>query len=121
MNTYKITNITNTLSKRDVRINTTIDIDYVDGIFKKKISVRAGETIYLTVSHLPLTVQKLRIMELITIAEVSVSEINDVRVPTKKNIPIVSLNQKTVNEYVDEDTKKTNKKKLNITKKEDEL
>ena len=37
MNTYKITNITNTVGKRDFKYNSDLNIEYVDNMVKKTI------------------------------------------------------------------------------------
>lgn len=76
MSTYKITNISQLAAKRDAKYNSIIDIEYVDEMVKKIISVKPNETIYLTVSSLPLSVHRLRIKNLITVNEISASELN---------------------------------------------
>jgi hypothetical protein len=115
MSTYKITNITNQLGKRDFKYNSELEIEYIDNITKKIIKVLAGETVFLTVSSLPLSVHRLRIKNLITVSEISANELEKL---------INDSKPKVVKKNVDEEEKKTatrvanNKKKF--TKKEEE-
>ena len=83
MNTYKITNITNLAHKRDVKYNSPINIEYIDNRVKKVATVKAGDTMFLTVHSLPLSVHRLRIKNLITISEVSPAELNKATKPNK--------------------------------------
>jgi len=70
MGTYKITNITNLLGKRDYKYNSTLDVDYVDGLIKKKIKIKAGESVNLTIDNLPLSVHRLRVKNFIIVNEI---------------------------------------------------
>ena len=83
MNTYKITNITNSAHKRDAKYNSPINIEYVDNRVKKVATVKAGDTMFLTVQSLPLSVHRLRIKNLITISEVSPAELTKATKATK--------------------------------------
>jgi hypothetical protein len=71
MNTYKITNITNLVGKRDPKHNSVVSMDYVDNRTKKTLSLKPGEEVFISVQSLPLSVHRLRIKKLIEIAEVS--------------------------------------------------
>lgn len=71
MNTYKITNITNLIGKRDIKFNSTLDITYVDSMIEKTIKIKPDETIYLQISSLPLSVHRLRVKKLISVVEIS--------------------------------------------------
>ena len=84
MNTYKITNLTNTAGKRDPKFNATLDIDYVDAMMKKTVRVKPGETIFLQISTLPLSVHRLRVKKLISVVEVSSSELKNSMEATNK-------------------------------------
>lgn len=75
MNTYKITNITNLVGKRDPKFNSVANIEYVDNRTKKVIALKAGDSVFLTVSSLPLSVHRLRIKKLIDIVEISAAEL----------------------------------------------
>jgi len=77
MNIYKITNITNLAGKRDIKFNSILDIDYVDSMMKKNIKVKPGETIYLQISSLPLSVHRLRVKKQISVVEISNSELKN--------------------------------------------
>jgi hypothetical protein len=75
MSTYKITNITNLAGKREFKYNSVLDIDYVDEMMKKTVSVKPGDSLYLTVPTLPLSVHRLRVKKLITVTEISSEEL----------------------------------------------
>lgn len=75
MNTYRITNITNKVGKREPNYNSVANIEYVDNRTRKTIALRAGDSVFLTVSSLPLSVHRLRIKKLIEIVEVSATEL----------------------------------------------
>ena len=70
MKSYKITNITNLLGKREYKYNTTLELDYVDGLIKKKIKIKAGDSINLSIEALPLSVHRLRVKNLIIVNEI---------------------------------------------------
>lgn len=78
MNSYKITNITNQANKRDNIYNTIVEIEYVDNIIKKKVTIKPGEYIYLTLHKLPISVNKLQIKKMVTVLEVNANELNNV-------------------------------------------
>jgi len=108
MNTYKITNITNLVGKRDPKFNSIANIEYVDNRTKKVISLKTGQSVYLTVQSLPLSVHRLRIKKLIDIVEVSPAELQksiDDAKPKAKPKPV----------------KKTETKKETVEKKESEI
>ncbi len=86
MSTYKITNVTNLLGKRDFKYNSTLEIEYIDKITKKIIKLSAGETIFLVVPSLPLSVHRLRIKNLITVAEISANELEKIINDSKPKI-----------------------------------
>jgi len=75
MNTYKITNLTKLLGKRTPRYDSVVDIEYVDNRTRKVAKLNPGETVFLTVQSLPLSVHRLRIKKVIDIAEVSAAEL----------------------------------------------
>lgn len=78
MNTYKITNISHLLGKRDHKYNSTLDIDYIDNMVKKVSQLRPEESLYLTVNTLPLSLHRLRIKNLIDVVEVSPDELKSI-------------------------------------------
>jgi hypothetical protein len=67
MNTYKITNITNQLNKRESQYNSNVDIQYVDNMIKKTITVKPGETVYLSIDKLPTSIHKLKMKNFIIV------------------------------------------------------
>ena len=78
MNTYKITNITNLSNKREFKHNSSLDITYVDNLKTNKVTIKAGETIFLRVNSLPMSVRKLRVENLVTVTEVGDIELEEV-------------------------------------------
>ena len=71
MSIYKITNITNYLGKRDYKFNSNLDIEFVDNMVKKTITLKPNDSAYLSIAGLPLSVHKLRVKNLITVSEVN--------------------------------------------------
>jgi hypothetical protein len=113
MGTFKITNITNLASKRDFKYNSILNIDYVDKMAKKIISIKPGDTAYLTISSLPLSVHRLRVKNLITVDEIDSIEF----AKSMKNIKTKTV----IKEVVDEEEKKSiQKSKKKYSKKEEE-
>jgi hypothetical protein len=102
MANYKITNITNTAGKRDMKFNTTLDIDYVDGMTKKTLKVKPGETVFLQIHSLPLSVHRLRVKKLITVSEISANELRDNINAGKPKVaqPIIKTVEETEKENV---------------------
>lgn len=92
MSTFKITNITNQLGKREPKYNTVLGIEYVDDMMKKTITIKAGETVYLVMPSLPISAHLLRVKNLITVTEVSDGEAASVRVkPAAKPEPVAEV------------------------------
>jgi hypothetical protein len=126
MSTYKITNITHLAGKRDLKYNSVLDIEYVDQMVKKTVKIKPNDSLYLTISTLPLSVHRLRVKNLITVTEVSNKEMEQLKPKAttlenkedkKKKKP--ATQKKVVEEVEEEDSvKKTAKKKY--TKKETE-
>lgn len=116
MNTYKITNITNLVNKRDFKFNSELEIEYIDGIRKKSIMVKPGNSVYFTAQSLPLSVHRLRIKNLITIEEVSVTElkksIEKQKQQVTKPVALEDTDKKVVKQALIK--KKSNKKEESI-------
>lgn len=91
MNTYKITNLTNTVGKRETKFNSILDIDYVDSMVKKTIKVKPGETVYLTINSLPLSVHRLRVKNLVSVVEIDDTELKDIMNSLKPKVKIVEI------------------------------
>ena len=113
MANYKITNLTNTAGKRDLKYNTTLSISYVDQMQKKTLQVKPGETVFLQIRSLPLSVHQLRVKKLISVVEISANELNNnmnaskpVVVPAKVEIP----EEKEVSVETATEKRKTGKK-----------
>ena len=105
------------ISKRDLKYNSILEIEYIDKMVKKVIKLSPNETCYLTVTSLPISIQRLAIKNLITISEVSSEELNkrNQQLNTKNNVVNNDENKK-----IDERQLHSNKKK-SIIKKEDEI
>jgi hypothetical protein len=111
MNTYKITNLTNTAGKRDFKFNSSLDIEYVDNMIKKKVSVKPGTSLYLTVSSLPMSVHKLRAKNLISVVEVSAKELADFINNAKPKPAPVVVKELVTEEVTSEETAKRSSRK----------
>jgi hypothetical protein len=110
MSTYKITNITNLAGKRDFKFNSELDIEYVDNMTRKILKVKPGNSVYLTVATLPLSVHRLRVKNLIAVEEVSVNELAQLM---KQSQPVKSKVKKEEDkESIDDQPKKGAKKKF---------
>lgn len=70
MSNYKITNITNSLGKRDLMYNSSVDVEYVSGLDKIKYILQPNETLYLKIDSLPLSVHKLRMKKFVIVSEI---------------------------------------------------
>jgi len=87
MSTYKITNITNFLGKRDYKYNSNLDVEFVDNMIKKIVTIKPNDNVYLTIPTLPLSVHRLRVKNLITVSEVDdviLSETSTKETPVKE-------------------------------------
>jgi len=126
MSTFKITNITNFLGKRDFKANSPLDIEYVDNMTKKTITVKPKESVYLTTRSLPLSVHRLRVKNLITVSEISEAELVSLQgtpKPKKEAPAKPKATKRTVAPQKQEDTetpKYSASKKTKTTKKETE-
>lgn len=78
MNTYKITNVTDKFGKRDIGYNSTLEIEYVDNMMKKIVNIKPNETIYLTTKTIPLSVNRLKIKNMVTVIEIPEKEVNKI-------------------------------------------
>ena len=112
MTNYKITNTTNTAGKRDAKFNTTLSIDYIDSMMKKNINIKPGETIFLQIYSLPLSVHRLRVKKLISVVEVSNNELKNTLNITKPSVipPVIQILEVDENKTESITRKKTGKK-----------
>ena len=111
MSTFKITNITNLLGKRDYKYNSAIDVEYVDNMTKKTITIKPNETKFLTISKLPISAHRMRVKNLITVTEVGAAEIVNAmssNIPKSQKTASSKTNQ---NDSADDTSKKQGKKK----------
>jgi hypothetical protein len=119
MNTYKITNITNTAGKRDFKFNSSLNIEYVDNMMKKSVTVKPGENLYLTISSLPMSVHKLRIKNLVSVVEVSKSELESIMNAAKPKVVIpIAVEQKIEEPVLEEVSAEETAKKASRKRKE---
>jgi len=110
---YKITNTTDLAGKRDLQYNSTLNIEYVDYMIRKTIKIKPGETIYLKIASLPLSVHNLRVRKLISVVEISENELRnsmDNLKPAPIAVPVKEV------EVTEEDKKISNEKKKIIQK-----
>ena len=115
MSTYKITNITNTLGKREFMNNSTVNIEYVDNMMKKSVPIQSGAELFLSVDSLPLSIHRLRIKNLITVVEVSEEELVKSKiVPAVLPKPVVEKEKTTEEQHKVSSKKKSVKKDLEI-------
>lgn len=80
MGKYKITNITNSLGKRDNKYNSVVDVKYISGVERKTISLLAGNTLFIELYTIPIELQRARLNGYIIIEEVSNLEFNNQRI-----------------------------------------
>jgi hypothetical protein len=76
MVTYKITNITSSLGKRNDNSNKTLVISFVDEMERKNVDLKPNETMFFTATSLPLSIQKYRMKGLVSVAEIDQKELN---------------------------------------------
>jgi hypothetical protein len=124
MNTFKITNITNSIGKREPKHNAILDVEYVDHMVKKTIRVKPGNTVYLTVDALPLSVHRLRVKGLVVVEEISATELAKLTKQAEPPKPkpeekkgFFKNIKKVIEHKIEEDDKKSDKKK--VVKKEE--
>ena len=76
MGIFKITNVTNQLGKRDSKYNTVVDFFYIDGFDKKEVEIKPGDFVILSIANLPLSIQRLRLKNLVVITELNGDDLN---------------------------------------------
>lgn len=113
MNTYKITNTTSGLAKRDHNFNSTLEIDYPDQMEKKKLVIKPSEVVYFTATSLPLSLRRLSVKKLVTISEVNPKQLKKAIEDSKKKTPPKKV--KPIPKAVE--TKETTEKKRTYKKK----
>lgn len=124
MNTYKITNITNLAGKRDFKFNSDLNVEFVDNMVKKNVIIKPNESVYLSVSSLPLSVHRLRVKGLVTVTEVGEKELSELLAKSNKEKERKKPEQKKQVTVENKAVKKTygGKKKLTSkSKQKDEL
>ena len=79
MITYKITNLTAKLGKRDANFNSTLKIGYLDGMERKHMYLKPTEEIYFTTDSLPISLHKYRVKGLVSISDVTYKELRKIQ------------------------------------------
>ena len=79
MNTYKITNLTSKLGKRDTNYNSTLKVSYIDGMERKNMFIKPNEEVYFTAASLPISLHKFRVKGLVSISDVTDKELRNVK------------------------------------------
>lgn len=118
MTTYKITNVTNLVGKRDPRFNSVVNVEYIDGRTKKIITLRPSESVFLTVQSLPLSVHRLRIKKLVEVSTAELKKTMDKPKPkTPRKSNAVKKESVVAKEKESTSVKKTTTKKTTTRKK----
>lgn len=114
MNTYKITNITDKLGKRDANFNMIIDIEYIENRVKKIFKLKAGDNMFITVpSALPLSIHRLRLKKLIMVSETNNIETNKPSENKPKIKKTVTIKKNVKKEVITDEPKKISTRKKN--------
>ena len=95
MSTYKITNVSNLLGKREASYNSTLSIEYVKEMSKLKNELKPGETMYMTTPTLPMSVHRLRTKGLINVIEINGKE---AETATKPKVNTMTTTEKAEDE-----------------------
>ena len=112
MNTYKITNITSQLGKRQANYNSTLKVSYIDGMERKNLFIKPDEEVYFTTVSLPISLHKFRVKGLVSISDVTDKELRNVKNEDASKKPKVIKKTKTSAKK-----KATTEKKRTYTKK----
>jgi hypothetical protein len=75
MKTFKITNITGSLTKRHPNYNSTLNISYLDQMERKTMFIEPNKTVYFTADSLPLSLQRFRMKKLVAVVELNEQEL----------------------------------------------
>jgi len=126
MKYYRITNLTNKLNKRDVWSNDVIEIPFVYKMEKKTKKIFPGETLYIELEALPLSMVKLRKNGYVAVAEISVDEFlfeqkKIKSIESQKNTEKKTIKQTTKKRKTTGNKKTTTKKSTNTKKNENSL
>ena len=119
MSTFKITNISKMVGKRDPNYDSTLTISYVHNMKNNKYFLKPDDVVYLTIDKLPISVHKLRVKKLVSVVEVSESELKKsmIKTPSKtENVTAVKptpkkTTPKTEKEEKDDKPTKSSQKK----------
>ena len=120
MSTYKITNITNLAGKRDFKFNSALDVEYVDDMVKKVVKIKPGDSIFLTTNSLPLSVHRLRVKGLVTVVQISQSELAKAMESLKPKSEKKKISLKEEKKSVSEHKETTTSKKKSSKKSADD-
>lgn len=85
---FKITNITNTLSKRESKYNTDVEFNIGNGIKYEKIIIKPGQLSFVECRQIPISVYKLKLNGLILIEDSNHNEYNQLTYKPKSKIVI---------------------------------
>ena len=112
MSIYKITNITDTLPKRDSKNNSKVIVSYVNNMMREEIEVKPKDIIYLTIQQLPLSIHRLRMKNLITVVEVHESDLPDLQKGYQQKEITPSVKKQTPTEKGNRNSRKKADKKI---------
>jgi len=113
MGIFKITNVTNQLGKRDSKYNTVVDFFYIDGFDKKEVEIKPGDFVILSIANLPLSIQRLRLKNLVVITELNGDDLNKYLNKEIESInnDLINIDAKEKNEHTVQTQKRKNEKK----------
>ena len=114
MITYKITNITSRLGKRETNYNSTLKVSYLDGMERKAMFIKPDEEIYFTTNTLPISLHKYRVKGLVSITDVTDKELRNIKgattPPKKEKKPVTKGTTEKKRTYTKKTTSSTKKK-----------
>jgi hypothetical protein len=76
MSTFKITNKTSSLGKRNPKYNSPIRIEYAEKMTMKNTLIKPGDSTYLTIPKLPLSIQKQKMQGYLDIQNIAPNQLS---------------------------------------------
>lgn len=86
---FRIKNITNLLDKRHPAYNTSVEIEYINGLLRKKITIKPDNDIILSSKSLLPSVDRLRLNGHVLITQVTGYEIKNRNIELKTAVATV--------------------------------
>lgn len=116
MGYFQITNITNDLGKRHIKVNTTQYVDMKNNFKEDRLPIAPGGEIFIESTHLPISVHKLRSEGLVSVVELDKNtyerkRLGLIRMPSEELAQVAEIKQV-------EDDSKSKKQQAKAVKKE---